>query len=247
MRPRFGSKSANQAFVEQMRMSQSRRTLEAAADGEAVDRGDVWLLRQRVGCGLAEAHGGLGLTGGELVVALLEVGARAEGAPRARHDAGAHLRVRLEVSDGALEILLHRAAEGVEPLGPVHREDGEVVTLLVQQIGHGESCLCSAAIMTTPAPLRNPWRGSAAYAPSGQPPCVSIISSMRCIARGVSARAAQTRPYQAMSSNESVRSLAVLQPLLGGPVAADGERPCLRRDALEVLLTVDPDAARRLA
>ena len=56
--------------------------------------------------------------------------------PGAGDDADAHLRVGAEVVEGLVEVPVHRAAEGVEALGPVHGEDGVVVVLFVEKVWH---------------------------------------------------------------------------------------------------------------
>ena len=94
--------------------------LAAAADREPVDRGDErlgaagegHLLDGAVGTAAGDVRAAGGAVGG-----LLEVHARAEGAPGAGEDADAHLRVGVEVADGRVELGHEGAAEGVEPFG----------------------------------------------------------------------------------------------------------------------------------
>ena len=117
----------------------AERRLEAAADGDAVDRGDERLGIRAVGVRhdlAVEGRARGALASGDALRRLLEVHAGAERAPRPGHDADAHLVVGGEVVQRLGLLGAQIAAEGVEPLRAVHREDRVVVELFVQQVWH---------------------------------------------------------------------------------------------------------------
>ena len=77
----------------------------------------------------------------EAGVAAAEVGARAEPAAPAGHDDGPHLRVGVDLVERRAELALHPHREGVQPVGAVEGDGGDVVGHLVGDllvgVGHG--------------------------------------------------------------------------------------------------------------
>ena len=146
-----------------MRISQSICALRAAADGQAVDSRDERLGRAGEleeganGAALVAAGNleqparpllGIDLTlveslidfgcAGVTVGHLAQVSACGECAAVAGHDTGPHVAVVVEIVERNLQLLVHAAAHGVEPVRAVHGKCSVVfgVILLVQQLRH---------------------------------------------------------------------------------------------------------------
>src|SRR5260370_29811640 len=82
----------------------------------------------------------------------LDVAARAEAAPGAGEDDGAHLRVVGEPGQRRQERVEHRPRHGVQAVGAIQREDGDAVLDGLEQIlGHGGPPVTTCAAMV-PSP-----------------------------------------------------------------------------------------------
>src|SRR5690606_8826786 len=86
---------------------------------------------------------------------VLEVEARAEPAAGAGEDDDPHAAVAVELDERPAEVGDHRAADGVEPVGPVQRDRGDAPVPFEQHVRHQVLLPCRA-LRRAEGPSRSP-------------------------------------------------------------------------------------------